>query len=74
VALDHECLAAHVSRALENAIRVAAHAGKGERAIGACGFEQQDVVGCGSGAGDDRGQWFDREGDGIEGVLGGGGT
>src|SRR5262249_62177629 len=38
------------------------------------GFEQRDVGGWGGGGGDDRGQWFDREGDGIEGVLGGRGT
>ena len=74
VALDREFFAAHVRRVLESTIRVAAHASECERAIAGRGFEQQGVVSCGVGAGDDRRQGLDREGDGVEGVFGGGGT
>ncbi len=74
MALDREFFAAHISRVLESAVRIAAHAGERERAIAGRGFEQQDVVSCGGGAGDDRRQGLDRESDGIESVFGGGGT
>jgi hypothetical protein len=74
VPLDREFFTAHVSRIRKSARRVAAHAAKRERTVRARAFEQQDLIGQGGGAGDDRRQRVDGDADGIERVLSGGGS
>src|SRR5262249_55967840 len=74
VTLHREFFAAHESGVLECAVRVAAHAGKRERAVRACGFEQEATISPRGGAGGDRRQRLDRDLNGVERVLGCGGT